>query len=389
MRRKYWDLEHSYWAWLISLLAALAIVAAWLLMPRPTHAANEHIVTIYDDGQQQTVASSATTVAELLRRVGIQIGQQDTVEPGLSTKLTTGNYSINIYRAEPATIIADGHRYHIVTPLTNPRDIVRAAGINLYDEDTVTTSRIDDFVSGPGIGLLLNVHRSTPVTLVLYDHTLAMRTQAMTVEDFLREKHVVVNSGDSLYPDPSMAITANLIVALYRQGSQAIEQQPIAFATRYVYDTGQPVNYRHIQTPGVNGVQLVIDDVGVANGKQVKTILQTVVLHQPSDQVVVIGTKTAGFGGGFADALARLRSCEGHYTSINARAANPSNWYYGAYQFNTTTWASYAPDGYKNVLPSDAPPSIQDQAAANLYKKRGWQPWPTCSVKMGLQDIYR
>ena len=38
---------------------------------------------------------------------------------------------------------------------------------------------------------------------------------------------------------------------------------------------------------------------------------------------------------------------------------------------------------------SEAPPSVQDEKAWETYKARGWQPWPTCKIKMGLQDIYR
>ena len=43
--------------------------------------------------------------------------------------------------------------------------------------------------------------------------------------------------------------------------------------------------------------------------------------------------------------------------------------------------------GYE--LASDAPAAVQDEKAWQTYKARGWQPWPTCKVKMGLQDIYR
>ena len=98
---------------------------------------------------------------------------------------------------------------------------------------------------------------------------------------------------------------------------------------------------------------------------------------------MVVGTKNDGFSGDFAAALAKLRTCEGAYTS------NTGNGYYGAYQFNLGTWRSNAPSGYENAIPSSVPPEVQDQAAANLYKRRGWSPWPACSKSRGLQDIYR
>ena len=81
------------------------------------------------------------------------------------------------------------------------------------------------------------------------------------------------------------------------------------------------------------------------------------------------------------DAWYRLRMCE----SGNTYSRNSGNGYYGAYQFNISTWRGYAPQGYGDVRPDLAPPAIQDQAALALYNARGWQPWPACSRKLGLR----
>lgn len=81
------------------------------------------------------------------------------------------------------------------------------------------------------------------------------------------------------------------------------------------------------------------------------------------------------------DAWYRLRMCE----SGNTYERNSGNGYYGAYQFNISTWRGYAPDGYGDVRPDLAPPAVQDQAALALYNARGWSPWPACSRKLGLR----
>ena len=73
---------------------------------------------------------------------------------------------------------------------------------------------------------------------------------------------------------------------------------------------------------------------------------------------------------------AALRQCEsgGNY------AEDSGNGYYGAYQFSLNTWEGIGETG----LPSDAPPAVQDQAAAKLQALRGWEPWPACSAHLGL-----
>ena len=70
--------------------------------------------------------------------------------------------------------------------------------------------------------------------------------------------------------------------------------------------------------------------------------------------------------------LASIRQCEsgGNYST------NTGNGFYGAYQFTQETWNGL---GYSGT-PSDAPPAVQDQAAAQLLSQSGSSPWPVCGA---------
>jgi hypothetical protein len=72
-----------------------------------------------------------------------------------------------------------------------------------------------------------------------------------------------------------------------------------------------------------------------------------------------------------------LRTCE---SSDNYSVVSANGLYYGAYQFNLSTWQSVG--GYG--LPTQASHAEQDYRALYLYRMRGWQPW-TCAGKLGLQ----
>ncbi|RZS43738.1 putative peptidoglycan binding protein [Herbihabitans rhizosphaerae] len=69
----------------------------------------------------------------------------------------------------------------------------------------------------------------------------------------------------------------------------------------------------------------------------------------------------------------KLRACEasGRYNT------NTGNGYYGAYQFDLSTWRSVKGAG----LPHQASSSEQDYRALYLYRMRGWQPWECADGK--------
>lgn len=370
---------------LATFLAAALVALVWAFtVPRaPATAANERIVTIHYDGFEQTVATNAETVEQVLQRANISLGEFDNTEPAKSDKLIAPTYHINVYRARPVTVVEGNQRYRVLSSHQSAKKIVEAAGLPAYDEDLFELTRIDDFLGEGGLGLKLTIDRSAPVKAILYDKPVEMRTQATTVKGFLEEKGLELKPGDQLFPAAETPITDNVAVAVYRDGSQAVREEELSFAVEKIQDKDREVGYRQVKDIGVPGKRFVIYQIEVVNGKEVRTELHSIIISEPKKQVEVIGAKTAGFGGDFAAALAKLRSCEGKYTSVNPIG------YYGAYQFNINTWRGAAPAGYADVRPDQAPPEVQDQAARNLYVRRGWQPWPACSQKLGLQDIYR
>ncbi len=73
--------------------------------------------------------------------------------------------------------------------------------------------------------------------------------------------------------------------------------------------------------------------------------------------------------------LEQIKMCEskGDYGAVSKTRK-----FLGGYQFDQPTFDGAAPEGWAGVPPNEAPPEIQDQAAANLQAARGNSPWPTC-----------
>ncbi len=74
---------------------------------------------------------------------------------------------------------------------------------------------------------------------------------------------------------------------------------------------------------------------------------------------------------------AALRQCEsgGNYR------INTGNGYYGAYQFDLSTWRSVGGAG----RPDQASAAEQNFRALYLYRMRGWAPW-VCAALVGLRE---
>ena len=349
---------------------------------KPAAKAGEKLVTIYDRGAEKTIVTKARTIREALKLAKFSIDErQDVVEPSLDSEMVAEKYNINIFRARPITIVDGNKRLKVTTAEQTPALIAKAAGIEVFEEDKTTLSNSDN-MAVDGANMVMKIDRASMVNFVLYGKESVIRTHAKTVGELLKEKNINPKKDDTLSVDRSAKIIPGMKIELWRNGKQTITaEEDVKFEVEKVQDANRDSGYREVKQAGENGKKNVTYEIEMKNGVEVsRKEIASVVTKEPKKQIEIVGTKSStSFSGSFSEALARLRSCEGNYTS------NTGNGYYGAYQFDKRTWGNYG--GYE--LASDAPAAVQDEKAWQTYKARGWQPWPTCKVKMGLQDIYR
>lgn len=349
-----------------------------------TPRAGEHFVTIYDQGVERTIITKATSVKGALDQAGLSLEEQDAVEPALDEELIAKSYRINVYRARPVLIIDGAKRERVMTAEQSPTQILASTGSKLFDEDIADFKRIDSVMSDGGAGLKLFVDRATVFQFTLYGKTFEARSQQTTVGEMLKEKDVNLGPNDGVSVPASTPLVAGMSISVWRNGKQTITQEEeIVKPVEQVQDTARDVGFREVKTVGVNGKKQVTYEIEMRDGIEVsRKIITSVTTLEPVKEVVIVGAKmTNTFSGSFAEALARLRSCE----AGGVYDRNSGNGYYGAYQYDISTWANWGGFARADL----APPSVQDEKVWETYQRRGWQPWPSCKIKMGLQDIYR
>ncbi len=373
-----------------SSLAALSLLFILTLVSQATAdngMANQksHMISIYDRGEVQAIVSRAETVRGALEQAGIVLSDLDIVEPALNEKLVSTQYNINVYRAQPVIVVDGNTEVKTLTAEQSPAAIAKSADMTLYPEDKTQLVRADKVLENAGVGLRLEIDRATPFSFVLYGKEIpTARTQASTVGEMLAEKNIKLGKDDGTSVPLTTPIVAGMSVSVWRNGVQTLTQdEEIPMPVEQVKDQDREVGYKQVRTPGKPGKKTVTYKINMQNGKEVsREKITEVEILPPVKQVEVLGAKFSNtFSGSFAEALARLRQCEAG--GIYDR--NSGNGYYGAYQYDISTWG-----GYQGFARADlAPPPVQDQKVWETYQRRGWQPWPSCKIKMGLQDIYR
>ena len=115
-----------------------------------TEPAQEHYVTLDDDGETVTVKTDARTVEEVLKRAGIVLTEADVVNPGLVASIDRDDFTISIWRARPVVIKDGVFEKYLMTTELDAREIVIKAGADLYEEDEVALATGYDFLeTGP------------------------------------------------------------------------------------------------------------------------------------------------------------------------------------------------------------------------------------------------
>lgn len=313
--------------------AILTIAVAWtvstaMAAPATPEASDEHLVSVYDRGEEHAVLTRGATVADALKDAKITVDPADIVEPAPSEKLIAKTYHVNVYRARPVVVEDGNTRIRVMTAEQSPRQIAAAAKVTLYDEDITKLARVDDVINDGGAGLKLTINRATPFSFVLYGKKLDAHTQAKTVGDMLAQKGVKLASQDGSNVPMNTPIVAGMTVEVWRNGVQTITQEEeVAMPVREVKSADQPIGFKQVQTPGKPGKKMVSYEMNLQNGKEVsRKEIQTVVTLQPVEQVEIVGTKFALPSGSHEDWMAAAGIAPSDYGYVNYIVMHEGGW---------------------------------------------------------------
>ena len=285
------------------------------------------ILTVFESGQKTSFKTNAKTVREALKAQKINFSKEDSVEPGLDEELTGAEYSINIYRAKPV-VIEDGElKTKILTAAQTPRQIAEKAGLNVHNEDKLAFEESGNILEDGSINTL-KITRAKEISVDLFGKTESFRTQTKTVEDFLKEKKIVLGKDDGISIDLKTQISNGLNFRIWRNGKQTLTvEEPTDFQTETIQDANKDSGYKEIKEAGEKGTKSVTYEVEMQNGKEIsrKKINETEI-KAAKKQVVIVGTKTSLPAGSHTDWMSAAGIPAKDQGIANAIISQESGW---------------------------------------------------------------
>ncbi len=287
---------HTVLAWTAGIGFVIIVVGlATGLIPPPKHALadSSRIVSIYYDGQEKVITTSASTVGGALQEAGVTVGPGDAVEPGLSSSIPQGFFNVNVYRSRPVVVTEGAANRTIQTASQSPNLIAQQAGFTVYPEDTYSVSTITTIATMGTVGQQVVIHPSVPVVINSDGQQQTVRTQQRTVGALLHERDVALGPQDTTSPTSNTAVTPGMTIQINRVADVVTTQiQAIPFTTKSINDASLIIGTTQVQTPGSNGSQTVTYRVHYQNGiAQSQVQLAAKVTQVPVTQVQLVGTK--------------------------------------------------------------------------------------------------
>lgn len=362
-----------------SYLALLVLAVAVPVGSRKVFASGfDTTAQLYVDGQTLNIASSATTVKEVIDAAGITLSDKDIVEPGLETEITDG-YKINVYRSVPVIIQDKGANVEIETAQKTAEGITKEAGITLNAEDGHEIVASDISAGDLKPGITLKVDRADTIKLNLYGAITDQRTQAGTVQEFLDEKSIKLQEGDTLAQSPSQAITDGMAVEVRNDSREVqVADEEIAMPEEIIKDVNKDTSFRQVQSPGYSGQKKVTYEIKKVNGKEVsRTVVSEEIIKPALKQTTIVGAKKVTKGANVSAQAKELMAAAGiaqsDWDAAYSLIQKESGWNSGA--LNRSSGAC----GLVQALPcSKLGPNWSDPVVSlrwgNTYVKR-WGGW--------------
>ncbi|MEJ8635540.1 ubiquitin-like domain-containing protein [Streptomyces sp. MS2.AVA.5] len=322
-------------------LVPQALVVAFLAGGTSAFVASDKDVRLTVDGVPRTMHTFADDVQELLDDEGLDVGRHDIVAPGPGADLASGD-DIVVRYGRPVTLTLDGQRRQVWTTARTVDEALRQLGVRA-EGAYLSVSRSSAISRS---GLALDVRTERTVTFMADGRERTVRTNAATVQEALHDAGIALGGQDTTsvplgsFPRDGQTVTVMRITA-----TQQVREEPVGFDVVRTRDSALFAGTEVVEQQGRPGVRRVTYALRTVNGvRQKPRRIAEEMVRQPVTQRVRVGTRQLPDSVQGADGLdwGALAHCE---SGGRSGAVDASGTYGGLYQFDTGTWQALGGSG--------------------------------------------
>ena len=249
-------------------------------------------VTIACEEDVQTFSTRTNTVEGAIKEAHISLHEKDIVDPPLDAPIKNDTV-IKILKAKPVFIITDGEAIKTVTHKENIREVLHELNISLTSDDEITPSpdknlKTDDYN-------YICIKKARTVKLKVGDKKSAdVKTTRKLVWEVLSDNGIALNAEDRVTPCPDYPVVDGMKIVVTKVEHDVFTE---TISTPYdviieeddtMYEGEEVV----LQEGRKGSVQNTVKCY-YKNGRLTsEDVIASVVLADPVDEIVLVGTKT-------------------------------------------------------------------------------------------------
>ncbi|MGG1572728.1 ubiquitin-like domain-containing protein [Fictibacillus sp. NRS-1165] len=269
-------------------LTAAAIIVLAVTTGFVSYETSKTDVMIMVDGKEKSFSSHAENVRDALSDFGISVNRHDEVEPGLNEPLKNG-MKIEYTSAHKINFTQDGEKQSVWSTASTVKEFLGERNISVNQHDKIKPGLDTPLKTQQHI----NLQQAVPVKLVDGKKEKQVWTTSTTVADLLKQNQVKLGDLDRVEPAEETDIKDNMKVNVIRvEKVTDVVEEDTPFATVTRKDGKLAKGKEKVVEPGSKGRVSKKYEVVLENGKEVSRKLKSEkTLEESSDKVIAVGTK--------------------------------------------------------------------------------------------------
>ncbi|WP_332697223.1 ubiquitin-like domain-containing protein [Halalkalibacter lacteus] len=247
-------------------------------------------VTISIDGEDVTVQTHASTVAELMKEQEWEVQEYDSVEPELGSEIS-GNMTIAWDQAKKVYVTIQGHEEKVWTTADNVEQLIHELNIEYKEHDFIAPAVSEEITDR----MNLIYESAFLVELASDGEQQELWTTSTTVADFLERESVTLGELDRVEPAMETRLDKESEIKVIRvEKVTDVVEEAVAFGTVTQKDNELRVGNEKVVQSGEEGKVNKHYEVILEDGEEVsRELVKSETVKDSKDRIVAVGTQPA------------------------------------------------------------------------------------------------